>query len=665
MPFCREMLRRLPSNRRILIVPAGRGATGFTTSSLSPAPSGYRTVAGGGWDVSGNQGGINLYELAISAANASLASGPNNRMLAAIWVQGESDTSDLTESQYAAHLDALIDGMRSRITGATNMPFVIGQMLPEYIAATAGAVGINAAHIDTPRRKLLCAFNYGVSGYAADSPTVHYSNEGNRRNGLNMAATYSLAIANVLGTPPVTPGTVTLTQSGTSVTASWVRTAGRVTDYNVRYRVNGGSWSTLSRSQSIDATATITGLSSGQAVDVQVRAVNEQGNSGWSASGSITLVYAPGQASIALGTPTGGGIPYTITAPTVDGTHAAATSYVVEYKLTSGSTYTALAASSSLTGTITGLAYSTSYTVRVTASNAAGSGTVSATQTATTAAPVVVIDDVGVAAFRAIGLRKLRAAYTGSAIRVRYTNGTEADIGFVSGTNDLDTTTLLAGAAANGGGATIKTWYDQSGNARNYTQSTASAQARIVNSNTLDAKNSKPAALFAVSYYSSADVGLYAAGASSYLATFASTKGAASGFLTTERQSSSGGAAYNGGYHGTDGIFYATLADNTPTTWAQTNAGTLTDGALTQISFVDTGTNIRLWRDGTAGGAGTTYSRSGRTVTLATSVLGSAAGLSSAAFSGQLGELVQFDSALTDAQRLVGQANQQAYYATA
>jgi hypothetical protein len=86
----------------------------------------------------------------------------------------------------------------------------------------------------------------------------------------------------------------------------------------------------------------------------------------------------------------------------------------------------------------------------------------------------------------AYSLRKLRSGYTGSAIRVRRSSdNTEQDIGFdLMGA--LDTTALLAftGTGVLDYGL-VKTWYDQSGNGRNATQTTAASQPRIVSSGTV------------------------------------------------------------------------------------------------------------------------------------------------------------------------------------
>jgi hypothetical protein len=105
-------------------------------------------------------------------------------------------------------------------------------------------------------------------------------------------------------------------------------------------------------------------------------------------------------------------------------------------------------------------------------------------------APVSFLLDTYPNATVAYSLRKLRSAYSGSAIRVRRSSdNTEQNIGFVS--NVLDTASLLTFVGA--GSGYITTWYDQSGNAKDAIQATATAQPRIVNTGVLDLVNSKAA----------------------------------------------------------------------------------------------------------------------------------------------------------------------------
>lgn len=86
----------------------------------------------------------------------------------------------------------------------------------------------------------------------------------------------------------------------------------------------------------------------------------------------------------------------------------------------------------------------------------------------------------------AYSLRKLRGSYSGSLIRVRRSSdNTEQDIG-VTGCGTLDTAALTTFVGA--GNGYVKTWYDQSGNSRDATQSTNGSQPMIVNAGTITSK---------------------------------------------------------------------------------------------------------------------------------------------------------------------------------
>ncbi len=88
--------------------------------------------------------------------------------------------------------------------------------------------------------------------------------------------------------------------------------------------------------------------------------------------------------------------------------------------------------------------------------------------------------------------RKLRNAYSGSAIRVRESGGnTESDIGFVN--NYLDTATLKTFCGANSG--YLVKWYDQSGNGIDASQSTSGKQPRIVNAGAIEYQGLWPSLL--------------------------------------------------------------------------------------------------------------------------------------------------------------------------
>ena len=94
-------------------------------------------------------------------------------------------------------------------------------------------------------------------------------------------------------------------------------------------------------------------------------------------------------------------------------------------------------------------------------------------------------------------VRKLSTTYSGAAIRVRRSSdNTESDIGFDSFGN-LDETALTTFVGANNGFVTK--WYDQGGSARDFSQTTAANQPRIVSSGVIDKANNIPSLFFGVS----------------------------------------------------------------------------------------------------------------------------------------------------------------------
>lgn len=90
--------------------------------------------------------------------------------------------------------------------------------------------------------------------------------------------------------------------------------------------------------------------------------------------------------------------------------------------------------------------------------------------------------------------RRLLTSYEGALIRVRRSNdNAEQDIGFTPA-GELDAAALASFVGSNS--AFVRTVYDQSGNARNFAQTTAANQPRIVNAGVLETNEGKPTALF-------------------------------------------------------------------------------------------------------------------------------------------------------------------------
>jgi hypothetical protein len=121
----------------------------------------------------------------------------------------------------------------------------------------------------------------------------------------------------------------------------------------------------------------------------------------------------------------------------------------------------------------------------------------------------------------AYSLRLLSSTYTGDAVRVRRSSdNAEQNFGFVNG--ELDTTSVASFCSGTDG--FITTWYDQSGNGHNATQSTATQQPRLYSNLLSDffRDNGKIA-----TYYDSAD----SMDANSVASTFSGTDIYLSSFL--------------------------------------------------------------------------------------------------------------------------------------
>ena len=108
---------------------------------------------------------------------------------------------------------------------------------------------------------------------------------------------------------------------------------------------------------------------------------------------------------------------------------------------------------------------------------------------------VSILLDLYPGASAAFSLRRLRTAYSGSAIRVRRTDNAEQDIGFVN--NQLDTVSLLAFVGS--GDGFVSKWYDQStGNDMgDGIQTTATLQPKIADSGAVTLFNGLPVVKFA------------------------------------------------------------------------------------------------------------------------------------------------------------------------
>lgn len=148
------------SSRPILIVPSAAGSTGYTNHW---AP------------------GKTLYEAELARVNAAMASHASNTLVAIFWAGGEDEVGvPVSQVNMAAFIDAQIADIRTRVTGAATVPFVLQPMVPAWVAsntdfASSAKTPVQAAIIDTPNRKTYTAVvDPSASPAQGATDNVHY-----------------------------------------------------------------------------------------------------------------------------------------------------------------------------------------------------------------------------------------------------------------------------------------------------------------------------------------------------------------------------------------------------------------------------------------------------------------------------------------------------------
>ena len=177
-----------------------------------------------------------------------------------------------------------------------------------------------------------------------------------------------------LGTPTVAANSTTpatkLDVSWTAPTTTEMSGKPAVSDYDVQYRLNGGSTWTDASFTGTGTSTTLTGLTKGKSYEVQVRAVNAEGNGAWSDSGSA-ITDASGvtrrvNENSAAGTNVGAAVTAKSTNTTYTYTHALSGTDAGKFEI--GSTTGQITVK---TGTSLDYETKTSYSVTVTVTAAA------------------------------------------------------------------------------------------------------------------------------------------------------------------------------------------------------------------------------------------------------------------------------------------------------
>ena len=197
-------------------------------------------------------------------------------------------------------------------------------------------------------------------------------------------------------TPSVVPGVVSGVSSpshtSTTVTVSWSAPSddgGRsVSDYIIEYQLGAGSWVLFADGTSTSTSATVTGLTKGSSYSFRVSAVNANGAGSSTSLAGIIPATVPASTAISSETHVATSVTLNWSAP-VDNGGRVITDYVVQYKLSSDTTWSTFAdgVSTSVASTVTALTRGQSYDFQVAAVNVEGTGTFG---TGITAIPSVV-----------------------------------------------------------------------------------------------------------------------------------------------------------------------------------------------------------------------------------------------------------------------------------
>lgn len=348
-------------------------------------------------------------------------------------------------------------------------------------------------------------------------------------------------------------------------------------------------------------------------------------------------------------------------------------SWLVEHRAVGGAWAQATVARDQTSYAISGLAVGTSYEFRITLINTQGSA--ESGVTTLVKAPVYMLSKVAASPAWAYSVsRKVVASYSGPLMRVRRSSdNAEQDISAVSsGANAglVDSAALLAHVGA--GDGFVVTLYDQSGNARHIAQPTAGRQTKIVSAGVVEVVNAKPSMAHIPAsspYLAGSFAPLYGAGSSTIIGVARNDAAAADSYLFCESHSTLG-TQFIAGVSGSpqSGEVKASYRDDAGSSFVGNGSSVqvsgFTNGTLRQFVLVDTGAAIRVASDTTAETQDSTYSRSGRTVTVNQTAIGCRLrGSSADKFPAMhLSELIAFPANISDADKAAIKGDQTRWY---
>ncbi|GFE52460.1 hypothetical protein So717_42130 [Roseobacter cerasinus] len=161
----------------LVLVPASWGGTGFSDNRWNP--------------------GDDLFQEAVARTNAVLAAHPDFIFRGILWHQGETDSGSVSASAaHAGRLDTMVAALRSAITGADDTtPFLLGGMVPSWVAGNGNRQTVQAGLEDTPNRVAYSSYVSSTGLAAFDG--IHFNAASMRVLGTRYAAALAVAAQNV------------------------------------------------------------------------------------------------------------------------------------------------------------------------------------------------------------------------------------------------------------------------------------------------------------------------------------------------------------------------------------------------------------------------------------------------------------------------------------
>lgn len=187
------------TGRRVILVPCALGGTSFVANRWNPEND--------------------LFEYAITNTLEVLAIDSNNVLKALLWHQGESDTGS-TPLAFKNALDNAIVAFRTRLN-SPNLPFILGEFVPDWLAANLPLTPFNDVLKDTPNRISNTYFVSAKDLSGIPNDIIHYSANSLREYGKRYFATY---YSNILSKVP--PAAIKFLSSSNitqnSVNLTWI-----------------------------------------------------------------------------------------------------------------------------------------------------------------------------------------------------------------------------------------------------------------------------------------------------------------------------------------------------------------------------------------------------------------------------------------------------------